>query len=221
MKIKICGLSRPVDIDYVNVALPDYCGFIIHFPTSRRNVTPDTVRQLVRRLDHRIQPVGVFVDQPIREVAALLNDGTLSVAQLHGHENAAYILALRECLTVSAPIWQAFQLRHTATDTHTVDAQATGYPANWQAAINSVADLVLLDSGQGSGVALDWASLHDFPRPFCLAGGLTPKTLPTAIAQAAPCVVDLSSGVETDGYKDRQKIQAAITAVRFSETPIT
>lgn len=232
MRIKICGLSRPADIAAVNAALPDYVGFIINFPASRRNVSPDTVRRLVQQLDPRIQPVGVFVDQPISAVAALLNDGILSVAQLHGHENAAYIHALRDCLTVPASIWQAFQLRQPKTNSPTAgrpsggylsgDCPSGGYPsAEWQAAVDSVADFVLLDSGQGSGVALDWATLCGFPRPFCLAGGLTPETVSRAIAQAAPCAVDLSSGVETDGYKDPQKIQAAVTAVRFGESDTT
>ena len=94
-KIKICGLFRPCDIDYVNEARPDWCGFIIDFPRSHRSVTPDQVRSLRAGLDPAIVPVGVFVDRPAEEAAALLNDGTIQVAQLHGREDAAYIAALR------------------------------------------------------------------------------------------------------------------------------
>ena len=94
-KIKICGLFQPCDVDYVNEARPDWCGFIINFPKSHRNQTPDQVRALRARLVPEVVPVGVFVDRPVEEVAELLNDGTITVAQLHGHEDEAYLAALR------------------------------------------------------------------------------------------------------------------------------
>ena len=93
-KIKICGLFRPCDIDYVNAARPDWCGFIVNFPRSRRNRTPDQVRTLRERLDPAVVPVGVFVDRPAEEAAGLLNDGTISAAQLHGQEDEDYVLAV-------------------------------------------------------------------------------------------------------------------------------
>ena len=196
-KIKLCGLSRPVDIDYVNQTKPDYCGFIIHFPKSRRNVSSEQVRALAARLDPEITPVGVFVDQPAETVAGLLNEGTISVAQLHGHEDERYLSVLRKL--TSRPVWQAFQIRSGA---------------DLQRAAESTADMVLLDSGQGSGVTLDWSILADFPRPFVLAGGLTAENIPAALAQVTPYAVDLSSGVETEGYKDLDKMLAAVAAVR-------
>ena len=196
-KIKLCGLSRPVDIDYVNQAKPDYCGFIVNFPKSRRNVTPEQVRALTARLSGDIIPVGVFVDESVETVAGLLEDGTIAVAQLHGHEDEAYLAALRKL--TAKPIWQAFQIRSAA---------------DLERAKSSTANLVLLDSGQGSGVTLDWRILADFPRPFVLAGGLTAENIPTAVQQVKPYAVDLSSGVETEGYKDYEKMLAAVAAVK-------
>ncbi len=196
-KIKLCGLSRPVDIDYVNQAKPDYCGFIVNFPKSRRNVTPEQVRALTARLSGDIIPVGVFVDESVETVAGLLEDGTIAVAQLHGHEDEAYLAALRKL--TAKPIWQAFQIRSAA---------------DLERAKSSTANLVLLDSGQGSGVTLDWRILADFPRPFVLAGGLTEENIPTAVQQVKPYAVDLSSGVETEGYKDYEKMLAAVAAVK-------
>ena len=196
-KIKLCGLSRPVDIDYVNLAKPDYCGFIVNFPKSRRHVTPEQVRVLRDALSPDITPVGVFVDEPVETVAGLLNEGAISIAQLHGREDEAYLAALRRL--TDREIWQAFQIKGTA---------------DLERAAQSAADLVLLDSGQGSGVALDWWVLTDFSRPFVLAGGLTAENIPVALKQVKPFAVDLSSGVETEGYKDFDKMLAAVAAVR-------
>lgn len=199
-KIKICGLFRDRDVDYVNEALPDYCGFIIDFPKSHRSVTPDRVRALRRRLVDAVTPVGVFVDQPVEAVAALLKDGTISIAQLHGHEDADYIAALRD-LAPGRPVWKAFRVR-TAEDK--------------AAAAASMADMVLLDGGQGSGQVFDWSLTAGVGRPFFLAGGLTPDNIPQAVARLRPHGLDLSSGVETERRKDREKILAAVAAARGS-----
>lgn len=197
-RIKICGLTRPEDVRYVNTAKPDWCGFILNFPSSRRNVTPEQARALRAGLDPDIRPVGVFVDRPVEEVAALLNSGVISVAQLHGREDNAYISVLRT-LAPGCVVWRAFQLRSQA-DLAAADA--------------SGADLVLLDNGRGTGQTFDWSLAGSVHRPFLLAGGLTPESIPRAVAALRPYGLDLSSGVETDRVKDPAKIQAAVTAAR-------
>ena len=197
-RIKICGLTRPEDVRYVNTAKPDWCGFILNFPSSRRNVTPEQARALRAGLDPDIRPVGVFVDRPVEEVAALLNSGVISVAQLHGREDNAYISVLRT-LAPGCVGWRAFQLRSQA-DLAAADA--------------SGADLVLLDNGRGTGQTFDWSLAGSVHRPFLLAGGLTPESIPRAVAALRPYGLDLSSGVETDGLKDFTKIQAAVAAAR-------
>ena len=197
-RIKICGLSRPKDVACVNQAKPDWCGFVVNFPKSRRSVTPDQLRALRRELDPSVVPVGVFVDQSVEVVTDLLNRGIISIAQLHGSEDEDYITALR----AAAPgkeIWKAFPVRGPADL-----ERATAFPA----------DRILLDNGQGTGRTFDWSLLRHFPRPYLLAGGLDPENLPEAIRTLRPYGVDLSSGVETDGLKDFTKIQAAVAAAR-------
>ena len=198
-RIKICGLTRPCDIEYVNEAKPDYCGFIIGVPQSRRNVSPKTVRRLRAALDPAILPVGVFVNAPVEQITALVRDGTLSMVQLHGQEDEHYIAALRRM--VSVPIIQAFSVRTEA---------------DVAAAERSSADHILLDhSSGGTGTAFDWSLLEGVSRPYIVAGGLNPENLPGAIRRFHPWAVDLSSGVETDGRKDHGKILAAVQTIRI------
>ena len=197
-KIKICGLYRPEDVGFVNAARPDWCGFIINFPKSHRNLAPNEVRALRAELDGGITPVGVFVDSPAEDAAALLNDGTLSVAQLHGHEDDGYIAALR-ALAPGCTVWKAFKVRG---------------PQDLLAASASAADMVLLDNGYGTGAAFDWSLTQGVTRPYILAGGLTPENIPDAIARLRPWGLDISSGVETDKIKDFTKIMAAVAAAR-------
>lgn len=197
-KIKICGLSRPCDIEYVNEAKPDFCGFIINVPKSKRNVSPDTVRQLVKNLSPEVKPVGVFVNASIDEIAALAEDGILSYVQLHGHEDEAYLTALRKRIQI--PIIQAFKIT---------------CPEDAARAEASSADFILLDNGSGgTGKTFDWSHLNGVTRPYILAGGLRPDNLALAVSQLSPWGVDLSSGVETDGYKDKNKVLAAVQTVR-------
>lgn len=199
-KIKICGLYRPCDIEYVNAAKPDWCGFIINFPRSHRSLTPERVRALRQGLDGAVTPVGVFVDQPVEAVAELLNDRTISVAQLHGHEDAAYIAALRSAAP-GHPVWKAFKVQG---------------PEDLRSAGASPADLVILDNGYGTGETFDWSLAGGVARPYLLAGGLTLKNIPEAIQRLHPFGLDISSGVETEKRKDPAKILAAVSAARES-----
>ena len=195
--IKICGLFRDEDTDYVNEAAPDCAGFIINFPKSHRNVDPARARQLASKLSGDIRAVGVFVDQPLEAVAQAAELIGLDAVQLHGHEDAGYILSLREM--ISLPVWKAFRVR-TAEDLE----RAAGCPA----------DEVVMDNGYGTGEAFDWELLAGFPREFILAGGLSPQNIPEALKLYSPKMVDISSGVETNRKKDRDKIIAAVRAVR-------
>ncbi len=200
-RVKICGLRRECDIAYANRLLPDYIGFIFA-KKSRRYLTPETAAQLKARLDGRIKAVGVFVDAPAEEIAALAQAGTIDLVQLHGHEDAAYIRALRE--SVSLPLIQAFRV-DTPDDLRRAEASATDY--------------ILLDNGAGgTGERFDWSLLQEMRRPFFLAGGLDADNAPEAIAQTHPFAVDVSSGVETDGVKDFEKMKAFVQVVQHSKT---
>lgn len=196
-RIKLCGMWREVDIEGVNAARPDYVGFVIDFPKSKRSLTRERVAQLSSQVDDRIVRVGVFVDEPQEFVAELFDAGTIDVAQLHGHEDEEYIARLRAISDVR--IWQALQVR---------DAAAT------ERARASSADMVVVDAGQGTGRVFDWSLVQGLDRDFILAGGLGPDNVAAAIEQVRPWGVDMSSGIETDGVKDPEKMRAAVAAVR-------
>ena len=198
-KIKICGLSRPEDITYINEAKPDYCGFIIDVPKSRRNVSISKVRELVQNLESQICPVGVFVNKDCGEVAQLLNEGTIQIAQLHGQEDEAYIRRIQK--NTGHQVIKVFSVK-TAQDIEN--------------ALKSPADYILLDQGGGgTGQTFDWSLIPEIDRPFFLAGGLGADNLETAVRTIHPYAVDLSSSVETDGMKDRDKILKAVQLVHM------
>lgn len=200
-KIKICGLTRAQDIQTANALQLDYIGFVFA-PKSKRFVPPEQAKQLRQQLAPGIRAVGVFVNAPPEQIAALLADGTINIAQLHGQEDAAYIARLRS-LTHTL-IWQAFRIESTEDI-----SRANASPA----------DLVLLDHGAGgTGERFDWALLHGMTRPFVLAGGLTPQNAAEAIAKARPFAVDTSSGCETNGVKDPARMLAFVNAVRNVKT---
>lgn len=203
VKIKICGLSRPCDIDFVNAQGPDFIGFVINFPKSRRNVTPRQAADLRGRLRDGIVPVGVFVDEEAETVARLLNEGVIDMAQLHGREDEAYIQRLRGM-----------------TDKKLVKAFRVTSPRDVEEAKASSADYILLDNGTGTGRQFDWSLIEGVERPWFLAGGLDPQNLAEAARRLRPWSVDLSSGVETDGQKDAAKIEAAVRAAREVAYPL-
>lgn len=198
-QIKMCGLRRPEDIRAVNGLKPEYIGFVF-FPGSRRYITPETANALKEMLDPGIEAVGVFVDENPETVAELLANRTIDMAQLHGHEDEQYLARLRKL--TDRPLIRAFRIR-SAEDA--MRAQA------------SSADRILLDAGAGDGKTFDWSWLRTVKRPYFLAGGLNPENAARAVLELKPYAVDVSSGIETDGFKDIQKMRAFIRAVRTED----
>jgi len=195
-KIKLCGLSRQCDIEWANELKPDYIGFIF-WSKSKRNVSPEKAKELKALLSPDIKAVGVFVDEPIENIAKLLSDNIIDLAQLHGSEDEEYIARLR---TLSdKPIIKAFLLKSKE------DAER---------AEKSTADHILLDSGMGTGKGFDRSLLKNISRPYFLAGGLYPENVGIAVDTLSPYAVDVSSGIETDNFKDRNKMTAFVNAVR-------
>lgn len=195
-KIKLCGLSRQCDIEWANELKPDYIGFIF-WSKSKRNVSPERAKELKALLSPDIKAVGVFVDEPIENIAKLLSDNIIDLAQLHGSEDEEYIARLR---TLSdKPIIKAFLLKSKE------DAKR---------AEKSTADHILLDSGMGTGKGFDRSLLKNISRPYFLAGGLYPENVANAIDKLSPFAVDVSSGIETDNFKDKNKMAAFVNAVR-------
>lgn len=198
-KIKLCGLSRPCDMEAANGLKPEYIGFVFA-PKSKRFVTPEKAAELKRLLDPGIQAVGVFVKEDPETVAEFLNTGIIDIAQLHGGEDEAYIRQLRKL--THKPVIKAFRIA-SARDI--------------SAAEISTADDILLDSGAGTGTVFNWEWIQNIQRPYFLAGGLALDNVEKAVRQLKPYAVDVSSGIETGGVKDKNKMAAFVAAVRKEE----
>ena len=202
-KIKLCGLSRPCDIETVNRLMPDYIGFVFA-PKSKRYIPPQTAEKLKDMLDPRIQAAGVFVNEDPGVVADLLNSGIIDIAQLHGSEDPDYAARLRRL--TKKKLFRAFKISKPE-DIETVRT----FPA----------DQILLDAGAGTGTVFDWNLIKDVERPYFLAGGLNCENVADAIKTLKPYGVDVSSGIETDGLKDSARMAAFVVAVRAADTEVT
>ncbi len=200
-RIKMCGLSRPEDIEAANELKPEYIGFVFA-EKSRRYVTPEKAAGLKRRLSPDIQAVGVFVNAELSLIRELVNRDVIDVIQLHGDEDDAYIREVRSF--TDKPVIRAFRV----TDAEDIEE-----------AEKSTADLILLDSGAGTGAVFDWKLAGQIRRPFFLAGGLDPENVEEAVRKLNPYAVDVSSGIETDGLKDRAKMAAFADAARNFPPP--
>lgn len=200
VKIKICGLRRKEDIAIVNEMEPDYIGFV--FADSKRKVSEETAAELAGMLKPQIRKVGVFVDAPPEQIIRLLRTGVIDLAQLHGAESEAEVGRIKE-----------------ATGKEVIRTRIVSAVDGMQG-FDTEADYLLFDSGKGSGKVLEWQNLAkytDVGKPYFLAGGLNPENVTGALAQLRgnlPYAVDVSSGVETDGYKDIRKVREFIEKVR-------
>lgn len=215
-KVKMCGISKVETIPAIVDAKPDYMGLV--FAPSKRQVTVDQAKILVEEL-HRgyakkygsdtehdkndtIKTVGVFVNETVDNLVTIANKANLDAVQLHGDEDEAFIQSLKERTNVE--VWKAIQIR-TAADTE-----------KW---IDSSADMLLFDAYHkdergGTGEVFDWSSLDAFERPFMLAGGIDSTNVARAIRTVRPYGIDISSGIETNGVKDDEKITAFTKIVK-------
>ncbi len=204
-KIKICGLTRLEDVEYVNEAKPDYIGFV--FAKSRRQVTPETAARLRNALDGSIKAAGVFVNEDISAILQLSESGVIDLIQLHGDEDNSYILTLKNKLMdrgINTPIIKAARVK----DGNSI-----------KTAQQFDSDFILLDTycGKtygGTGKTFDWQLCSNMSKPFFLAGGICGENAVEAINKAGPYCLDVSSGVETDGFKDKNKIMELVKMVR-------
>ena len=203
VKIKICGLTRPEDIEAANSILPDYIGFVF-WPKSKRNLSKEKAAQLKELLDERIQSVGVFVDADQGFICELVSCGIIDIVQLHGSEDEEYIQSLRKRLST---VQNDIQNDNNTKLTSIIKAFEMTKTDALEAAEKSTADYVMLDAGKGSGHTFDWSRLENFSRPYFLAGGLSCENISEVVSNITPYAVDVSSGVETDGVKDPEKMK--------------
>ena len=195
-KIKICGLRRAEDIRIVNEAKPDYIGFV--FAKSKRQVHFEEAFKLREMLSTEVIPVGVFVDEPINNVKKIIHSGIIEIVQLHGNESKEYMDELKSFSKI--PIIKA------------VSVQKEG---DVQRGNTASSDYLLLDhKGGGTGQSFNWDLIGYTTKPFFLAGGLHIDNVQEAIQKVNPFAIDVSSGVETDEYKDKDKIFEMIRRVR-------
>ena len=220
-KVKMCGISNVETIPAVVEAKPDYMGLV--FAPSKRQVTVDQAKTLVEELhkqytkrynngaeqsnNDEIKTVGVFVNETLDNLVSIATETNLDAVQLHGDEDEAFIQSLKGRTNVE--IWKAVQIRSAA------DAEA------W---IDSSADMLLFDAYHkdergGTGEVFDWSSLDEFERPFMLAGGIDSTNVARAIRTVRPYGIDISSGIETEGVKDDEKIKAFTNIVRTITMP--
>lgn len=194
--IKLCGLKRQYDIEYVNDLHPEYIGFVFA-KNSKRYISPQNAKILKNNLDNNIIAVGVFVNEEIDTIIELVKNNIIDAVQLHGDEDNNYINTLRKF--IDCKIIKAFKIK----------SKEDIFTAN-----NSSADYILLDSGAGSGETFDWSIINEIKREYFLAGGLTSENVEKAITEFKPFAVDASSSLETNGFKDKEKMIAFINAVR-------
>ena len=197
VKIKICGLRRLEDVEIVNKYKPDYVGFV--FADSKRKVSHEIASKMKDNLSSDIISVGVFVDAPQDEILELFNDDVIEIAQLHGMEDEDYINNLKENTNNELKIIKAIEMSE--------DEDLSKYD-------NSPADYLLLDSGKGSGKTFDWQLIRtDLKKEFFLAGGINSTNVKKAIEEFDPYAIDLSSSLETNDYKDENKIKEIMEAI--------
>ena len=208
-KVKMCGISKVETIPAIVDAKPDYMGLV--FAPSKRQVTVEQAKILVEELHKQyavrynsetIKIVGVFVNETIENLLKIAEEVKLDVIQLHGDEDESFIQILKEQSNVE--VWKAVQVRSAA------DAE------KW---IDSSADMLLFDAYHkdergGTGEVFDWSSLDEFERPFMLAGGIDSTNVARAIRTVRPYGLDISSGIETEGVKDNEKMKAFTNTVR-------
>ena len=188
IKIKFCGLFREEDIEYVNKLNPDYIGFV--FAKSKRQITKEKAIDLKNKLKSNTKFVGVFVDEDIEKIIDLLSNGVIDIAQLHGNEREEDINNIKN--KSKKQVIKAIRVT-TSEDIE-----------SWK---NSCADFLLLDNGQGTGKTFDWNNIKNLNRPFFLAGGLSIDNIKEAIEKVSPMAIDISSGIESNGVKDYEKMK--------------
>lgn len=192
MKIKICGIKTTEEIEIMNQVKPDYIGFV--FAKSRVQVSYKKASELKKLLNPEIRAVGVFLDHEESLISDLLENKVIDIVQLHGQESDDYLKKMKTKFP-EVPIIKAVR--------------------NGEEYIRPV-DHILFDNEKGeNGKKLDWGNIPKTEVPFFLAGGINLDNIKEAV-KISPYAIDLSSGAETNGYKDIDKCRQIVEIIRNS-----
>lgn len=199
VKVKICGLRRKEDIEYANELKPDYVGFV--FAKSKRQIEVEQALDLISLLDKEIKTVGVFVNEPVENALKIAQTLNLDVLQFHGDETQDYIDNFK-----NFTVWKAIRIKDKEDLEKTKEFKVNSF----------VFDTLTKNEYGGTGKTFNWEVLKGFELnvPIILAGGLNENNVEEAIKIVDPYAVDVSSGVETEGYKDFKKLKSFIEKVR-------
>lgn len=193
-KLKICGIRRMADVELVNKYKPDFAGFI--FAKSPRMITMTQAKEMISNLDDSIIPVGVFVNETIKRTAEIAEYCGLAIIQLHGDEDIEYLKEVRKA--AGCIVWKAFRIKDKDSVEKMPLYNSDGY----------LADTYTSTEYGGSGKTFRWDLLDGVSKEkLILAGGLNPNNILDAISAVRPFAVDVNSGVETNGFKDENKIK--------------
>lgn len=203
MKVKICGMTSEEPALCAAQHGADAIGFI--FAESKRKIAPETTKNIISKLPREIIKVGVFVNEDLEIVKEIVSITGINLVQLHGDESPEY------CRSIPFPTIKAFSIASVADLMKVHD-----YPCEY----------ILLDGPKGkyhggNGIAFDWDIIKHFDfkgKKVILAGGLNPQNVAAAIKEANPFMVDVSSGVETNGVKDLEKIKIFLNRVKGVHT---
>ena len=201
MEIKICGLKRVEDALMVNeFENIKYVGFV--FANTPRNITFEKALEIKKNLRPDIKTVGVFAGQPMEEIIEIMEKADLDVCQLHSGETN------EDCGFINKTVWKSISVK---------DKESAEIAESYTNADGFVLDTFKKNQWGGTGETFDWSAVEDFSKNHftILAGGINSANVNDAIEKVSPNIIDLSSSVEVDGFKNYDKIKEFMESLKY------
>ena len=201
MEIKICGLKRVEDALMVNeFENIKYVGFV--FANTPRKITIEKALEIKRNLRPDIKTVGVFAGQPMEEIIEIMEKADLDVCQLHSGETN------EDCGFINKTVWKSISVK---------DKESAEIAESYTNADGFVLDTFKKNQWGGTGETFDWSAVEDFSKNHftILAGGINSANVNDAIEKVSPNIIDLSSSVEVDGFKNYDKIKEFMESLKY------
>ena len=201
MEIKICGLKRVEDALMVNeFENIKYVGFV--FANTSRKITIEKALEIKKNLRPDIKTVGVFAGQPMEEIIEIMEKADLDVCQLHSGETN------EDCGFINKTVWKSISVK---------DKESAEIAESYTNADGFVLDTFKKNQWGGTGETFDWSAVEDFSKNHftILAGGINSANVNDAIEKVSPNIIDLSSSVEVDGFKNYDKIKEFMESLKY------